>query len=879
MLSDKEQKKKFKVIASKNPEKYYPVEVLKRYGFERKKCVKCGTYFWTTTNSDVCGDPACVGGFSFIDDTPAKNNLDYIDVWKKFSKMFSDLGYTPIKRYPVVARWRDDTDFVQASIYDFQPHVVNGSVKPPANPLVVPQFSLRFNDIDNVGITGSHYTGFVMIGQHAFMPPEKYDQKKYFEDIYTWLSKGLGLSNDEIKFHEDAWAGGGNFGPSMEFFSRGLELGNQVYMQFEQTPTGGRELKLKVLDMGMGQERNAWFTKGKTTSYETTFPTVVSWLKKQTSIVLDKDVMKKFLHYSSMLNADEVENIDEAWSKVAKLIDVNVEELKSKVLPLSALYSVAEHTRTLLMAITDGALPSNVSGGHNLRVILRRSLSFLEKYNWNFDYLKLFELHSDYYKRQYSELGDKENLDNINKIVNVEIKRFKEQRSRSFKIIKKELEKNPNVDFERLKFLYESYGITPELFESQSKLLGYNVKVDADFYSKLSNIKVEKKVKQKFFIEEFEGLKTKPLYFDDWKKTEFKAKVIAVKDNYVVLDETYFYPTSGGQLHDLGTINGYNVVNIFKQGNAIVHELEKKEVDLKEGSVVECKIDWDRRLQLAQHHTATHILNYASKKILGKHIWQAGAEKRIDKARLDITHYQSLTREEEKKIEELANNIVEKNYRVIKTFMPRDEAEKEFGFVIYQGGAVPGDVLRIVKIVDENNNILDVEACGGTHLDFTKEVEAIKILKTSRISDGVVRIEFVAGSAAKKIFLEEEKIVNELLKIFNVKDKSLLYCNVETLFNKWKKVKKLKKKNKIEEIKKVLEDNIFLEECYKKQNKEKKQKTEKEKREKAKAEEKDINHSEILEEVSSFLKTQKENVVKTILRFKKELDEIVKNIE
>ncbi len=860
MLSDKEQKKKFKVIASKNPEKYYAVDILKSEGFVRKQCVKCGTYFYTTTDSNVCGDPDCVGGFSFIDDTPAKHDLDYIQVWKKFSKMFLDLGYTPIKRYPVVARWRDDTDFVQASIYDFQPHVVNGSVKPPANPLVVPQFSLRFNDIDNVGITGSHYTGFVMIGQHAFMPPEKYDQKKYFSDIYTWITKGLGLDKDEIKFHEDAWAGGGNFGPSMEFFSRGLELGNQVYMQFEQTESGSRELKLKVLDMGMGQERNAWFTKGKTTSYETTFPTVVSWLKKQTNIKLDENIMKKFLHYSSMLNADEVDDIDKAWSKVSSLINVNVDELKSKVLPLSALYSVAEHTRTLLMAITDGALPSNVGGGHNLRVILRRSLSFLEKYNWSFDYLKLFELHSDYYKRQYEELGDKENLDNINKIVNVEIKRFKEQRNRSFKIIKKELEKNPNVDFERLKFLYESYGITPELFESQAKLLGYNVKIDSDFYSKLSSIKVEKKKKEeKFFIEEFELLNTKPLYFEDWKKTFFKSKVIGVKDNFVVLEETYFYPTSGGQLHDLGSINGISVKNIFKQGNVIVHELEKKP-EFKVNDIVECKIDWDRRLQLAQHHTATHILNYASKKILGKHVWQAGAEKRVDKARLDITHYQSLTLEEEKKIEALANIIVEKNYRVVKKFMPRDEAEREFGFVIYQGGAVPGDVLRIVMIVDENDNVLDVEACGGTHLDFTGEVEKIKILKTSRISDGVVRIEFVAGNAAMKIFEEENKIVKEILELLNLKEeeKDKIIVESKILFSNWKKAKKLKKKNKsLEEIKSVLEENrkVLLEE-FEKDNR-------------------FFDNSFILEELSIILKTQKENLYKTLLKFKRELEEIL----
>ncbi|MBS3106942.1 alanine--tRNA ligase, partial [Candidatus Woesearchaeota archaeon] len=231
MPSDKDVKKAFKLEASKHYEKFYAVSVLKNEGFERKKCITCGTNFWTVSpEQQTCGDPACSGGFRFFEGTPAKKKMDYIELWKEFARFFSARGYTPIKRYPVVARWRDDTDFVQASIYDFQPYVVSGEVKPPANPLVVPQFCLRFNDIDNVGITGAHYTGFVMIGQHAFMPPEKWDQAKYFTDIHEWLTKGLGLPKKEITYHEDAWAGGGNFGPCMEFFSRGLELGNQVYM-------------------------------------------------------------------------------------------------------------------------------------------------------------------------------------------------------------------------------------------------------------------------------------------------------------------------------------------------------------------------------------------------------------------------------------------------------------------------------------------------------------------------------------------------------------------------------------------------------------------------------------------------------------------------
>ena len=142
MPSDKDMKKDFKKKASKAPDKYYATSVLKAEGFKRKKC-KCGTYFWTTTDSNTCGDPACSGGYRFIGKPIVKEKMDYVQVWQKFAKLFKKWGYAPIPRYPVMARWRDDTDFVQASIYDFQPYVVSGEVEPPANPLVVPQFCLR----------------------------------------------------------------------------------------------------------------------------------------------------------------------------------------------------------------------------------------------------------------------------------------------------------------------------------------------------------------------------------------------------------------------------------------------------------------------------------------------------------------------------------------------------------------------------------------------------------------------------------------------------------------------------------------------------------------------------------------------------------------
>ncbi|MBW2987683.1 alanine--tRNA ligase, partial [Candidatus Woesearchaeota archaeon] len=309
-LSDKEQKKQFKPIAGKDPDKYYATEVLRENGFMRKQC-KCGTYFWTVNEKqEVCGDPVCSGGFRFYTDNPAKKKLDYVSVWLEFSKMFKNLGYTPIKRYPVVSRWNPTMEYTNASIAAFQPFVISGEVKPPANPLVIPQFCLRFDDTDNVGITGMHNTGFVMIGQHAFVPPSEWDQNSYFRHILGWLNNGLGLPNKEITFHEDAWAGGGNFGCCMEYFSRGVELGNQVYMLYEQTASMPRELSIKALDMGMGMERNAWFSQATPTMYDATFPTVIKKLLSATGFKYDADMVKRYMPYGGYLNIDEVDDIN-----------------------------------------------------------------------------------------------------------------------------------------------------------------------------------------------------------------------------------------------------------------------------------------------------------------------------------------------------------------------------------------------------------------------------------------------------------------------------------------------------------------------------------------------------------------------------------------
>ena len=780
-MDEKKIKLEFKKKAQRNPKKFYPVSILEEEGFKRRKCKKCGNYFWSIEDREICGDPNCSGGYGFIGDTPARKRMDFIQTWKEFAKLFKSFGYTPIPRYPVVARWREDAEFVQASIYDFQPYCVSGEVDPPANPLVVPQFCLRFNDIDNVGITGRHYTGFVMIGQHAFVERENYNPELYLEHIYRWLVDGMGIPREEIQFHEDAWAGGGNLGPSMEFFSRGLEIGNQVYMQYDITHGEIRELKIKVLDMGMGQERPAWFTYATPTSYEAVFPTVVHKLYKRTGIKPKKHILRDFLPYSGILNVEERENIDKTWEYIAKKLKIDVELLKNHVISLAALYSIADHTRALLVALSDGALPSNAGGGYNLRVLFRRTLDFIVKYNWDLDPMEMMEWHATYLKPQYPELV--ENLNEIGEVLDEEKRKYHKSKKKAKAIVSKFKEKN--ITLEDLIKLYDSHGISPEMLVEH----GLDINIPPDFYSEVAKLHEKKETREKDVLKygkfDVEGIKeTEILYYKDYRLTRFSAKVLKIIDGkYVILDKTAFYPTSGGQLHDTGYINKTRVIDVIKQGKVIIHVTEGVK-EFGEGDIVDCEVDFERRLQLAQHHTATHIINGVARKLLGNHVWQAGAEKTLNKARLDITHYKALTTKELEEIERMANEVVQANIKVESMILRRDEAERKYGFRLYQGGAVPGRELRVVKIGE-----IDVEACGGTHLNYTGEAYLIKIIGATKIQDAVVRIEFVAGKAALDYIKKQENLLQEAAKIMRVGVEQVP-SSVRRFFEEWKELKK-----------------------------------------------------------------------------------------
>jgi len=197
----------------------------------------------------------------------------------------------------------------------------------------------------------------------------------------------------------------------------------------------------------------------------------------------------------------------------------------------------------------------------------------------------------------------------------------------------------------------------------------------------------------------------------------------------------------------------YEVGDVQKYGKIIVHKVNKT-VSFKEGSTIHGILDWERRYSLMKAHSVTHLINGAARRVLGEHVWQSGTQKGLETSRLDISHYRRLTQEEIHKIETLANGAIAANMKVETAWLPRTEAESRYGFRLYQGGAVPGKDIRVVKTGD-----WDVEACAGTHLGRTGEVGFVKIVYTERVQDGVERLGYAIGLKALEAVQSQESLL------------------------------------------------------------------------------------------------------------------------
>ena len=735
----------------------YRVRMFGKENYVRLKCSVCGADFWSRTYRDNCNDAPCAD-YTFFNLRIGSGPLTVREVRDKFLNFFEKLGHKVIKPYPVVARWRDDLYLTIASIVVFQPHVTSGLVPPPANPLVIAQPSIRLEDIDSVGYTfGRHLTNFIMGGHHAFNYPDKYvyfthETVEYAKEFFT---KVIGVPEEELVFKESWWEGGGNAGPCFEVAVGGLEVATLVFMMYETTQDGTyREIPLKIVDTGYGIERIAWLTQKTPTAFHAIYGSLLSDYHKILGVdEPPEDVLRTSVKYVGRLNPKNEVLYAKLKSEVSRELGIDVNELGLVLDKVIRVYALLDHVKTASLMLADGVVPSNSGEGYLARLVLRRIFRLLTYLGFDIsEAYVLFDKQIKFWEDMYEQLRGKESY--IEDVLRYEVSKYREVLSKAPSLVRKYLRRGTQgLSLDELIELYDSHGVPPEVVVEVSRSEGVEVSVPSDFYNRLaarhSRAPLRKEEKTKVPAEVLEAVRilkpTKQLFHENPYLREFTSRVVKVVGEYVVLEETAFYPEGGGQEPDTGYLflrgETHRVVDTQKVNGVILHKLEKPVPEDVVGSIVKGVIDWERRYKLMRHHTATHVILGSARKVLGSHVWQAGAEKTEERARLDITHYKSLTEDEVRAIEDLANKVVLEGREVKTYFMPKYEAEEKYGFVLYEGGVVLEPVIRVVEIEG-----LDAEACFGTHLSNTREVGALKIVKTEKIADGVVRLEYVAGT-------------------------------------------------------------------------------------------------------------------------------------
>ena len=812
------------------------LQVFHENGYTRRQCRVTGLWFWSSDpNRDTCGDTE-EDEYTFIGapiiDGFSQRGRELKDAMREqFIGFFEQREHTRVEPYPVLARWRDDIHLTIASIADFQPHVTSGAVEPPANPLAISQPCIRLNDIDAVGRSGRHLTTFEMMAHHVFNRPDEGKMYYWMEECVKYchdmLCVTFGIDPAEITYVENPWSGGGNAGPAVEVIVGGLELATLVFMNLEEDEEGDVEIKgvkysempLQIIDTGYGLERFCWAAAGTPTIYEAIYPESVAWLKQQAGFSakmfdMTQDELDSVLGEMSRLFG--IMNI-EAGSDGDRMRDVFLSRLKERghsidsemftaiTEPLSKIYAIPDHMHALANMLGDGLVPSNAKAGYLARMIARRVLRMRDDLGLDVSLSDLALHHLDV---NYSTKRMKQTQEGLVTILKGEEERYDEMLRKGMQVVKTAIKDIPKeateIPDEILFTINDSHGIAPDLVMNIAtdmgwkKLVlrtGFNAEM-AERHAAMAKA-AAKAVSAKPLVESIPELPaTVALYYEDVSSQNFEASVLAclplVGDDLpegathgIVLDRTCFYPEGGGQEGDYGNLTcdsaSHSVLDTRKVGELVIH-LSSGPFEV--GDMVHGELDWARRRQLMDHHTAVHIVGGAARRLLGPHIYQAGANKSVESARLDITHHRRLTRSDLDQIEALANEVVQNVSRTEKLTLDRKDADRKFGFDLYQGGAPKGSDIRILRIADH-----DIQACGGTHHDEPGRIGQIRIVRSNAVQDGVERLHIVAGQAAMEHARNQETILRDASEVFQVPVEELP-ATANRFFGEWKEQRK-----------------------------------------------------------------------------------------
>ncbi len=782
-------------------------------GFTKRKCIKCGSFYWSSDpGRKTCGDPPC-DSYSFIGNSPVLKPYSLKEMREAFLSFFKGTHHL-VNPYPVVPRWRDDVLLVNASIYDFQPHVTSGRVKPPGNPLTMSQPSIRMTDTDLVGETGRHLTCFEMLCHDAFNYPDSYVywKEETVKYCYDFLNSRLGVDGMLITFKEKPWSGGGNGGNAFEVFVRGLEVATLVFMDLHEDESGEFEIdgkhysrmEMKIVDTGYGLERLTWLSQGTPTVYQAVMPEVVQEIvNRSRDGKMDNTVL-------SILSAAAVQ--EEPFNR-SRMIEKSMEVLKSSKKTVTreeldrifeytkSVFTLADHSKTLMVLFSDFVIPSNVKVGYLARLLIRRSMRAIKDLQATLNLVNLIDMHW----KSLAEIFPGYSSTFASEALRIEEAKFTENERKSQPTVLRMFDRRGIFTADDLVTLYDSYGIVPEEAASiVAKERGVSVEIPEDFNSLVVK-RHETSKAEKSSVGSFPDIYTRPLYYDDPTMQEFNAVVLYSRGNDIITNQTAFYPEGGGQPFDLGyfTYKGHNVdvTAVHRHRQAVVHALSSA---IPEKSRIIGHIDYVRRRRLMVHHSATHLLLGVLREVLGNHVWQSGVQKGTERSRLDITHFKRLTPEEIKEVERRCLLHITENRPITVRNVEWNTALSRYGFRLFEGGVPEGREIRVVEIQG-----VDAEGCGGTHLRSTGEIGFLKILRVETLQEGIQRIIFAAGDAALEFVQEMYESQLYLETMLSVKPEDLS-TSVQRLFQENLSLKKERDRHIKEEVDRIISEGSYV---------------------------------------------------------------------
>ena len=715
---------------------------------------------------------------------------------KMYLDFFESKGHLVMKSFSLIPQNDKSLLLINAGMAPLKPYFTGQEI-PPRRRVTTCQKCIRTGDIENVGKTARHGTFFEMLGNFSFgdyfkheaiawswefltktleIPADRLYPSVYQDDdeAFNIWNKEIGVDKDRIfRFgkEDNFWEhGAGPCGPCSEiYYDRGekygcgkpgctvgcdcdryIEIWTNVFTQFNNDGNGNyEELENKNIDTGMGLERLA-------------------------TVMQDVD---------SIFDVDTIKAIRD---EVCKYANVEYEtEYKKDV----SIRVITDHIRSVTFMVSDGIMPSNEGRGYVLRRLLRRAARHGRLLGIKGAFLaKLSEVVIRESKDGYPELADKK--DYILKLIATEEENFNKTIDQGLSILndmmaEMEAEKKTVLSGENTFKLYDTYGFPIDLTIEILEEKGFTV--DEEGFKEAMEVQRQKARDAReetnymgadvtIYQSIDAAIESKFVGYHDLTH-DSKVTVLTTADALVdelkegmegtiLVEETPFYATMGGQVADTGVIRTANAEFVVEdtiklQGTKIGHVGKMTKGSIKVGETVTLAVDEARRNLIANNHSATHLMQKALRMVLGNHVEQAGSLVDPDKLRFDFTHFSPMTPEEIAKVEEIVNQEIQNGLDVVTNEMTIDEAKKTGAMALF--GEKYGDTVRVVQMGDFSS-----ELCGGTHVKNTSNISAFKIVSESGVAAGVRRIEALTGAGLIAHFNQVEETLKEAAALLKV---------------------------------------------------------------------------------------------------------------